>query len=150
MVIGIIGESCTGKSSLAEKLRKMAEAEVFTGKDYLRLARNEQEAADAFRSKLKDAVTGDSVIYVISEPEHLSFLPGDAVRIVMTAELSVIEKRFAERMHGILPQPVAERLAKKHGCFDRIPCDLHLEGEYEAEDVWAAICRAWKEKVKNA
>lgn len=39
MVVGIIGESCTGKSTLADKLKSLVDAEVYTGKDYLRLAR---------------------------------------------------------------------------------------------------------------
>lgn len=33
MVIGIIGESCTGKSTLADKLKSLLGAEVYTGKD---------------------------------------------------------------------------------------------------------------------
>ena len=39
MVIGIFGESCTGKSTLAEKIAAGCSCEVFTGKDYLRLAK---------------------------------------------------------------------------------------------------------------
>ena len=34
MVIAIFGESCTGKSTLADKLSTAINAEVFTGKDY--------------------------------------------------------------------------------------------------------------------
>ncbi len=41
MVTGIIGESCTGKSTLADKLKSLLCAEVYTGKDYLRLSKNE-------------------------------------------------------------------------------------------------------------
>lgn len=37
MVIGILGESCTRKSTLAEKIAASFPCEVFTGKDYLRL-----------------------------------------------------------------------------------------------------------------
>ena len=51
MVVGIIGESCTGKSMLAEKLRVLLNAEVYTGKDYLRLAKNEDMAKKSFRIK---------------------------------------------------------------------------------------------------
>lgn len=52
MVIGIIGESCTGKSTLADKLKPLLGAEVYTGKDYLRLAKNEAIAKKLFRKKL--------------------------------------------------------------------------------------------------
>ena len=46
MVIGIFGESCTGKSTLAGKLKKSMDAQVYTGKDYLRLEKNEAGISD--------------------------------------------------------------------------------------------------------
>jgi uridine kinase len=49
MVIGIFGESCTGKSTLAEKIDAGLSCEVFTGKDYLRLAKNENIAKAMFQ-----------------------------------------------------------------------------------------------------
>ena len=52
MVIGIFGESCTGKSTLAEKIAACLPCEVFTGKDWLRLAKNENIAKAMFRKKL--------------------------------------------------------------------------------------------------
>ena len=75
MVIGIFGESCTGKSTLAEKIATGFPCEVFTGKDYLRLAKNETIAKVMFQKKLTTAVTGENIIYVISEKEHLPLLP---------------------------------------------------------------------------
>ena len=44
MVIGIIGENCSGKSTLAEKIKAELGAEIITGKDYLRMAKSESEA----------------------------------------------------------------------------------------------------------
>lgn len=76
MVIGIIGENCSGKSTLAEKIGKAMDAEIITGKDYLRMARSESEAKALFREKMKAAVSGNNLIYVISDPEHLELLPG--------------------------------------------------------------------------
>ena len=35
--IGIFGESCTGKSTLAAKLKEHINAQIYTGRDYLRL-----------------------------------------------------------------------------------------------------------------
>ena len=67
MVIGIIGENCSGKSTLANKIKEALGAEIITGKDYLRLARTESEALLLFKEKLGKAVSGDNVIYVISE-----------------------------------------------------------------------------------
>ena len=44
MVIGLIGENCTGKSTLAERIGAAIGAEIVTGKDYLRMAASESEA----------------------------------------------------------------------------------------------------------
>lgn len=126
MVIGIFGESCVGKSTLAEKIAAGFPCEVFTGKDYLRLAKNENIAKVMFQKKLAAAVNGDNMIYVISEKEHIPLLPEGALRILVTADLDTIKARFAQRMHGDLPTPVAMMLEKKHGCFDAVPHDIHV------------------------
>ncbi len=140
MVIGIFGESCTGKSTLAEKIAGSLACEVFTGKDYLRLAKNENIAKVMFQKKLNAAVSGENIIYVISEKEHLSLLPEGAFRVLVTAELETIKVRFAQRMHGNLPAPVALMLGKKHGCFDAEPYDIHIvSGETDLDAVIAKI-----------
>ena len=126
MVIAIFGESCTGKSTLADKLSSAINAEVFTGKDYLRMAKNESIAKAMFQKKLAAAVDGEHVVYVISETEHLTLLPEGALRILVSADIDLIKSRFAQRMHGSLPAPVAAMLEKKHGCFDSVPHDLHM------------------------
>ena len=126
MVVGIIGESCTGKSTLANKLKCILEAEVYTGRDYLRLAKNETLAKKRFCAKLDEAVSGPNIIYVISEKEHLPLLPKKALRILVTAELDTIKERFARRMRGNLPLSVAAMLEKKHGCFDDEAHDIHM------------------------
>lgn len=136
MVIGIFGESCTGKSTLAEKIAASIPCEVFTGKDYLRLAKNENIAKVMFQKKLTAAVAGENIIYVISEKEHLPLLPEGALRILVTADLEIIKSRFAQRMRGNLPAPVAAMLEKKHGCFDAESCDFRvISGETDLETV---------------
>ncbi|MBO5049128.1 MAG: hypothetical protein J6C41_01700 [Oscillospiraceae bacterium] len=136
MVIGIFGESCTGKSTLAEKIAASFPCEVFTGKDYLRLAKNENIAKVMFQKKLTAAVNGENIIYVISEKEHLPLLPEGALRILVTADLDLIKSRFAQRMHGNLPAPVAAMLEKKHGCFDAEQYDLHIvSGETDLDAI---------------
>ena len=140
MVIGIFGESCTGKSTLADKISAKYPCEVFTGKDYLRLAKNENIAKLMFQKKLAAAVHGDNIIYVISEKEHLPLLPDGAFRILVTADLERIKSRFAQRMRGNLPVPVEAMLEKKHGCFDTEPHDIHVvSGATELDDVLAQI-----------
>lgn len=144
MVIGIIGESCTGKSTLADKLKSLLDAEVYTGKDYLRFAKSEAIAKNLFQKKLEDAVLGTHIIYVISEKEHLLLLPDRAFRVLLTAELDVIKERFAARMRGNLPVPVTAMLENKHGCFDAEKCDIHV---VSGRDDWDEVCLAIRNKV---
>ncbi len=140
MVIGIFGESCTGKSTLADQLKKNINAQVYTGKDYLRLAKNEAAAKQSFQTKLREAVNGENIIYVISEKEHLPLLPDKSIRILTTADLEIIKTRFAERMHGNLPTPVAAMLERKHGSFDMEPHNIHvISGHTDIDDVCREI-----------
>ncbi|MBO2517106.1 MAG: hypothetical protein CW338_07545 [Clostridiales bacterium] len=61
MVIAVFGESCTGKSTLADALKEELNARVYTGKDYLRLHSNERMAEPAFRRMLSEAVAGENI-----------------------------------------------------------------------------------------
>lgn len=143
MVIGVFGESCTGKSTLADKLKAMLDAEVYSGKDYIRLSKSEMMAKKLFQQKLEEALKGGHVIYVLSEKEQLPLLPEGAYRVLVTADLEIIKERFAQRMHGNLPAPVAAMLERKHGCFDAEPCDLHVvSGKDDPEAVCSVICSA--------
>lgn len=139
MVIGIFGENCTGKSTLAEALNAATGARIFTGKDYLRLAKSEDMAKQQFRALLTGAVTWEDVIYVITEKAHLAFLPEGALRVLVTAELSTIRARFAARMGGTLPPPVEKMLERKHGLFDHVPHHIHIHTD--TEDTAAAAAK---------
>lgn len=127
MFIGIIGENCSGKSTLAEKIQSRIGGEIVTGKDYLRLAKSKSMAAMLFRKKLEEAVAGQNIIYVISEKEHIGLLPDGAIRILVRADLETIRERFREQLHGNLPAPVAQMLERKHGMFDDESCDYRYE-----------------------
>jgi uridine kinase len=83
VLIGIIGENCSGKSTLAACIRDAIGAELITGKDYLRMAKSESESKRLFQEKLNSAISGSNIIYVISEPDHLALLPEGAVRILV-------------------------------------------------------------------
>ena len=126
MVICLFGENCTGKSSIANELKTRLNAELVSGKDYLRLAKNETDAKAVFSAQLADRMTSGNLVYVVSEPEQLALLPAGCLRVLVTAELPVIKQRFAARMGGRLPAPVAAMLERKHGLFDPIPHDLHI------------------------
>ena len=130
MLIAIIGQSCTGKSTLAEQLRKDMAATVYTGKDFLRLAKNPTQAGQQFEELLSGAVTGENVIWVISEKPHLALLPEGAVKILMTAPLDTIKERFRSRMKGNLPKPVEDMLERNYGIFDQVENCCHYNGDY--------------------
>ncbi len=144
MVIGIIGENCAGKSTLADRIKSDLNAEVISGKDYLRMARSESEAAALFREKLRSAVSGENLIYVISEPEQVKLLPEGAVRILVSADLDTIRERFRKRMHGSLPLPVAQMLERKHGIFGDGSYDYRFDGVSGDAD---ALCEALKRRI---
>ena len=146
MVIGIIGENCSGKSTLANEIKNTLGAQIITGKDYLRLAKNESEAAELFRQKLRQAVDSENIIYVISEPEQLGFLPEGSKRILVSADIESIKERFKARMHGNLPAPVAQMLERKHGMFDGGDYDFRYDGvNGDAAALCAEIAEGCKE-----
>lgn len=143
MVIGIIGENCSGKSTLANEIKEAIGAEIITGKDYLRMAKTESEAVLLFKDKLAQAMSGDNVIYVISEPEHTRLLPEGAIKILVSADLDTIKERFKARMRGDLPAHVSRMLEKKHGMFDGGTYDYRYDG---ASGNAATLCAALKER----
>ena len=146
MVIGIIGENCSGKSTLATRVSDAIGAEIITGKDYLRMAKSEPEARRLFQEKLKNAVIESNIIYVIADPEHIALLPEGAVRILVQADLESIRERFRARMHGRLPEPVALMLERKHGMFDDGSYDYRFNGVSGDPE---ALCGALKERMRE-
>ena len=144
MIIGIIGENCSGKSTLAEIIGTELGAEIISGNDYLRMAKSESEARKLFQEKLKDALSGNSIIYVISEPDQLANLPDGAVRILVKADLETIKQRFRIRMHGNLPEPVERMLERKHGMFDKGIYDFCFDS---TTDNASELCDALKKRI---
>ncbi len=144
MVIGIIGENCSGKSTLANEVKKAIGADVITGKDYLRMAKSESEAKVLFQEKLKQALTGGNLIYVISEPEQIAFLPEGSITVHVYADLETIKERFRARMHGNLPAPVASMLEKKHGIFENGTYDYRFSG---VSGDAAALCETLRDRL---
>lgn len=146
MIIAIIGENCSGKSTLAEKIKEAIGAEVITGKDFLRLAKSESEATALFKQKLASAVSGENIIYVITQAEHLALLPEGAVKILVSADLDTIKERFKQRMHGVLPPPVEKMLEMKHGSFDAGVYDYRFDG---VNDDTEELCEAIKNRLNK-
>ena len=144
MVIGIIGENCSGKSTLANEIQRTIGAEVITGKDYLRMAKSESEATALFKEKLRSAINKENIIYIIADQEHIGFLPDGAVKVLVTADIDTIKERFKERMHGNLPAPVEQMLERKHGLFDSEAVDYRFDG---VNGNAAALCRLLQDRI---
>ena len=142
MLFCIIGENCSGKSRLADEIKKSIDAQIVTGKDYLRMAKSESEAVILFKEMLRNAVSGKNIIYVISEPEHIKLLPDGAIKILVSADIDTIKERFKARMHGKLPLPVELMLEKKHGLFDGGVYDYYFDG---VNGDAAALCETLNE-----
>lgn len=131
---------------LHRKIHPCRQAEISAGRrglywqGYLQFAKNEAIAKKLFQEKLEDAASGAHIVYVISEKEHLPLLPDGAFRVLVTANLDVIKERFAQRMRGNLPAPVATMLERKHGCFDAEICDIHVvSGRDDLDEVCISI-----------
>ena len=139
MLIAIVGENCVGKSTLANKINEKMNAKIYSGKDYLRLEKNPSMAMEKFKTLLKEAVTGEHVIYIITEKEHLNLLPEGTCKIVLTADLDIIKERFKARMRGNLPLPLEKMLEANHGMYDNLECDLKLDADYNTEEVISKI-----------
>ena len=139
MLIAIIGENCVGKSTLANKINEKFNGKIYSGKDYLRLEKSPSLAETSFKKLLNGAVDGENVIYIITEKEHLAFLPENAFKIVVTADIQTIKERFKERMRGILPPPVEKMLENSHGVYDNLECDLKIDENYNIENVFKKI-----------
>lgn len=145
MLIALMGDSCTGKSTVAKLIEEKNGAVIFSGKDYLRMAKSESEAASIFKAKLSQAVTKENVIYIITEKEQLAFLPEGGIRVFVTAGLDTVKKRFAARMNGNLPAPVAAMLEKKYNKFETEAFDLKINtDEVSAEEAAETICKFTK------
>ena len=139
MLIAIIGENCVGKSTLADNIKQAFGANIYTGKDYLRLEKNPSVAIEKFKSILQESVSGGNIIYLITEQDHLNLLPQGTIKIVLTASLETIKARFKERMRGNLPFPVEKMLEAGHGIYDNLDCDMKLDEGYNIDEVLKAL-----------
>ena len=138
MLYIFMGPSCSGKSSAAEELKKLNNVQIYAGKDYLRMAKNEQEAWKIFSEKLNEAsnnkdMNSQSIIYIISEKNDISKLQSfdNAVTIKFTASLEIIKSRFAQRMKGNLPKPVEKMIERQLAEWEDINAKLCIDTSEE-------------------
>lgn len=128
-----MGQSCTGKSTLADQMKAKFGAEVYSGKDYMRMAKNENEAWNIFCKMLENSTVDTDpeniLIYVITEKEHLDKLTSlhGIKKVKFTASLEIIKERFAQRMRGNLPIPVEKKLEIQYKEWEMEKGDLVID-----------------------
>ena len=134
MLFIFMGPSCTGKSTVAGELSKLTPSEIFSGKDYLRLAKNENEAWKVFNENLSKAseekdTSNKSIIYIVSEKESLSEIEGinNSITVKFASDLDLIKERFAKRMRGNLPSPVEKMIERQVASFDDVESILYVD-----------------------
>ncbi|MFA7560958.1 MAG: hypothetical protein WCY80_02500 [Candidatus Izemoplasmatales bacterium] len=146
MVIGLIGEGCTGKTTLANALKEVFDFKLYSGKEYLAFAKNAVNAKQMFKEYLKGKTkTDELVVYVITELPDFNLLPEEGIKILKKSDIKIIKERFKDRMYGNLPIGVEKMLEKKHGQFDYLNYDLVLTSE-ELENNLTAVINLLKNK----
>ncbi len=132
MLIIMMGQNCTGKSSITNKLEQTLDVESFSGKDYMRLAKNEAIAWKLFVKKLHDAhldqESNKIIIYEVTEKDILVRLNDiGGIRIKLTADLEIIKNRFSKRMNGNLPEPVERMIKRKALEWEDVKADIYID-----------------------
>ena len=129
MLIVIAGERCTGKSALTRAILDKINAELFTGRDYVRLAPTEPEAVDKFQLRLAEAQhSEDYVIFLLTEPDLYFLVPPGSFVVMCRSRLETSKARFARQMpDGELSPSIAAMLERQRGSFDHIPHSLTLD-----------------------
>lgn len=147
MLYIFMGPGCSGKSTAADRIRERIGAEVFSGKDYLRLAKNEEEAWRLFQVRLVHAASKDSsektILYLVTEPAQLERVLNikDIRKVRFSASFDVIKERFSRRMNGRMPDPVEKMLAKQYAQWEAIQEDFHVDttGSPDPDDIADAL-----------
>jgi adenylate kinase family enzyme len=134
MLFIFMGPSCSGKSTLADLIKKEKGMQIYTGKDYLSFVKNENEAWKILVDKLAAAsnskeLSGEAIVYIITDKNIVSKLPSlnNVVRVKFTADLDIIKDRFAKRMKGNLPQPVEKMLERQVKDWEDVSCDICID-----------------------
>jgi gluconate kinase len=155
MLFIFFGTSCSGKSTAAEGLRKLTCAEIVNGKDYLRMAKNENEALRLFTLKLEEIasikeVSSKSVIYIANEKDiYLKLMKIEgAFRVKFIADLDTLKLRFSKRLGGNMPKPVEMMIEKQMKSWEDVKGDMIINTSIEAssEEIGKRILEYCKEE----
>lgn len=134
-----MGPSCSGKSTAGEIVGKRTGAKIYSGKDYLRLAKAEGEAWRVFQEKMVEAAghgKEESLIFVCTEKELFDRISvkENIFTVRFTATPEDIKRRFAELMHGNLPKPLEMMLEKQMHLWEGIEAKLLVNSSSESSE----------------
>lgn len=146
MFIMFVGPSCGGKSSTAKVFQEKFGLKIYTGKDYLRLAKSETDAWKVFTeicqtAKENKQLCSHSVIYIASETDKFSDLAKiSSFTVHFDASQEILEKRFAPRTGGFVPPPIKKMIEKQKNNWLAVEADFHIDttestADYSAEKV---------------
>lgn len=127
MLYVFAGPSCTGKSAVADLMKAKYGVQTFAGKDYMRMAKNPEQAWQCFYEKMSEAseqetLTEASLVFMVTEIDQLEKVKAlkQARIITFTADSEVVKTRFASRMGGNMPAPVAAMIDKQMEAWQKI------------------------------
>ncbi len=148
MLLVLFGPSCSGKSSVASLITDRVGASVWTGSDYLRVAKNEELAWRGFLGLLgaaagTDSMTEESIVYVVGDVSTVRRIveqvPG-AIPVRLTADLSSLESRFASRVGGVVSPAIRAMLKRSRDEASQEPADLAFDTtDMTCEDVAQSV-----------
>ena len=151
MLLLLFGPPCSGKSTVAELLSRRTGASVWTGKDYLRLARSEDEAWQEFMRLAEEAAQNPqfgpgSIIFIATEPPPKSsgFPTGpNTGRVRLIADLEVLQDRFAPRVNGWISPVITTMLEQLSVRARQEEADLEYDTGREESHRIAEALMAW-------
>ena len=136
MLLLFFGPSCSGKLSVAQIIADKIGAKIWTGKDCLKLAKNEREAWKLFKGKLEEAskiceLTENSMVYIINDASkvksHICRCQ-NLIRVKFTANLETLKQRFASRIKAsVLPPPMVNMLELQTQKIIKHECDMEFD-----------------------
>jgi hypothetical protein len=128
MVLVLFGPSCSGKSAAALRISQLTGAKVWSGRDYFRLAKNEDQAWAKLLELLAAAAAGstwsESIVYVAGDVGLARCVLGavpDAIPVRLHADLPTLESRFAPRTGGTVSPGISRMLRRSLEATAEVP-----------------------------
>jgi adenylate kinase family enzyme len=130
MLLLLAGPAGSGKSTAAALLKPRLKAEVYSGKGYLRTAKNMDQAWKKFQGVLSQAVSGQrNVILILVGTSNLKKIQaaGPFCLVRFTAPQKTLEERLSDRLCEDLPPAIVDMLKAQERKWSRVKADLVID-----------------------